>query len=58
VRLLVDAAETDDEEDTSTARATAAGYSAREIEFARRRLARHIEAVVREFPNPTDDEDD
>jgi hypothetical protein len=55
VRLLLDAADADDD---STSRATAAGYSAREIEFARRRLARHIEAVMREFPNPTDDGED
>jgi DNA-directed RNA polymerase specialized sigma24 family protein len=53
VRLLRDASDAGED---STARALAAGYSAREIEFARRRLARHIEAVMREFPTPSEDD--
>jgi DNA-directed RNA polymerase specialized sigma24 family protein len=54
VRILLDGADGEGDE-ASSARAIAAGHSARDIEFARRRLARLVAAVVRELPDPVED---
>jgi hypothetical protein len=51
-RLLED--DEEDGHDTSTERALAAGHTLDEIKFARQRLKRHIEAVLRQMPGPHD----
>jgi len=44
----------DGEGETSTERAVTAGHSLDDIKFARQRLKRHIQAVVRALPSPED----